>query len=550
MPEVPKKVLYSLLVVIPLQWTAVSFSYDFPQMFEAALIQNMGISTFQIEFLYSLGSLPNLVSNIIAALLINRIGIQLVAVIFQAVLMFGVGLTFLAVRGNSYTLLLIGRVFVGLGFDLTFMLQLVTAERWFSGKFLTFSYGLGRSFAYIATAVSYFFTPRFFLKYRNLEASVMLCMGFCAVIFVTTAIYAVIDIKNEHYLKLKGGGGEGHGEERDVGGCGEGEGSEDVLGKEFKFKHLKYISIKSWLYCLQVAMFVQMYYQFTNTATDLLTTRFGLSYETAKNALAIIPLSSAFLIPALSIFYVKYGQKPLGVLFSSLLGLLTYTYLSLLPSSHPGIYLYLGLAMFAFFFSMFAACLWSCLVISVPKQSAGLMIAMAATSQNMLLTVLPLFFSLFYGPRTVSAYQSFLYAMMGYCGLCVVLASAALYLDLKGNRILTMPENDPKVKIIQMKQNKDFFNSVLRTKHEGAKMEYGTLGGGTGTGTTNVWRSVARSHAGSAIDFGGDLRDSARRPLTGNRGAKGYQSAEKTRQVEVGHYKQVSEGDLKSKDFA
>ena len=513
MPEVPKKILYSLLLVIPLQWTAVSFSYDFPQMFEAALIQNMGISTFQIEFLYSVGSLPNLVSNIFAAMLINCIGIQLVAVIFQAVLMFGVGLTFLAVRSNSYTLILIGRVFVGLGFDLTFMLQLVTAERWFSGKFLTFSYGIGRSFAYIATALSYFFTPRLFLKYRNLETSVMLCMAYSTLIFITTSIYAVIDLKNVHYLKLEAGGGGGHehgggGQGGGEGGSGEGEG-DDILDKEFTFKHLKYISFKSWLYALLVAMFVQMYYQFTNTATDLLTTRFGLSFETAKNALAIIPLLHAVLIPIFSALYVKYGLKPLGVLVSSILGILTYLYLSFLPSTNPGIYLYLGLVMFSIFFSMFAACLWSCLVISVPKQSAGLMIALASSMQNFFYTVLPMFFSLFYGPRTVQAYQNFFYAMMGYCGVCMVLAATTLYLDLKGNKILMMPENDIKVKQIQMKQNKDFFYSVLRQKPESGKTEYATLGGGTGTGTTNVWRSVARSHAGSAIGFGGDFRDSA-----------------------------------------
>ena len=84
MAKVPNKVLYSLLMVILIQWTAVSFTYDLPQMFEAALIQNMGISTFQIAALYSIGSLPNLLSNILVALLINRIGIQLVAVISQA----------------------------------------------------------------------------------------------------------------------------------------------------------------------------------------------------------------------------------------------------------------------------------------------------------------------------------------------------------------------------------------------------------------------------------------------------------------------------------
>ena len=533
MAKVPNKVLYSLLMVIPIQWTAVSFTYDFPQMFEAALIQNMGISTFQIEFLYSIGSLPNLFSNILAAMLINRIGIQLVAVISQAVIILGAGITLFAVRANSYNMLMGGRVFVGIGADLGFLLQLVTAERWFSGKFLTFSYGLGRSLGYIATACAYYFLPKFFIMYRNLEASVMLSVAYCTITFITTSIYAVIDLKNEHYLQVEQLEEENDGGEQEApeeakkdqgvqeplnGQIKDGEGDSGtneqqdetrMLEKKFTLKHLNYISAKSWLYTLQVAMFIQMYFQFTNTATDLLVTRYRLSYQKAKNSMAFIPLFSALLIPIFSALYVKYGQKPLGVFVSSVLGVLSYFYLSLLPDKNPGIFLNIGLVMFSFFFSMFAACLWSCLVISVPKQSAGLMIAIAATVQNLFLTVLPLFFSIFYGPRTVRAYQTFLYSMMGYCGVCALLAVATLYLDLKGDKILTMPENDIRVKRLQMKMNRDFFYDVLGKKSKGDKTEYATLGGGTrtGAGTTNMWKSVASSHAGSRIGLDKDLHD-------------------------------------------
>ena len=96
-----------------------------------------------------------------------------------------------------------GRIFVGIGADLGFLLQLITAERWFSGKFLTFSYGLGRSLGYIATACAYYFLPKFFIMYRNLKVSVMLSVAYCTIIFITTSIYAVIDLKNEHYLQVE-----------------------------------------------------------------------------------------------------------------------------------------------------------------------------------------------------------------------------------------------------------------------------------------------------------------------------------------------------------
>ena len=131
---IPNGLQLALLIFIPIQFSGASFAYDFPQIFESLLIERMNISTFQVELLYSLGSLPNLVANIAGSLIISGIGIQLAAVIFHAILFIGAAVTLIAVRNNSYSLLLTGRIFIGVSFDLTFLVQQIACERWFSGS--------------------------------------------------------------------------------------------------------------------------------------------------------------------------------------------------------------------------------------------------------------------------------------------------------------------------------------------------------------------------------------------------------------------------------
>ena len=530
--QIPKPLLYSLLILIPLQWTAVNFAYDFPQVFESALIQNMNITTFQIELLYSIGSIPNIFANYPLALAISAYGIQMVAVVVHSLLFAGVVGTYFAVRANSYPILLSARILVGLCFDMTFAVQLIACERWFSGKFLTFSYGLGRSFAYISTSMAYFWLPKMFIDNRNLEASAILVVCYCFFVFMMVALYAVLDLRYMKFLRI--GSGEVKAvedtevrpetlkpeeneketilernhlkirdsvEEEDEGDPGGPlkPSEQDILDKKFTLKHMKYLTKKSWVCMILVVICVHMYFQFTNTATDLLTVRFGLPYQEAKNTLAIIPTFQAVFIPFFSIFYSKFGLKPLGVTTATVLGAATYMYLSFLPTKNPGWRLKAGLASFSFFFSMFVACLWASLVISVPKQAAGFMIGLTNSLQNLLFTVLPLFFSLFYGPRTIQAYQTFLYAMAGYCLVCFFFAALNLYLDLKGDKLLMLPENSIKVKKLQDRANKRLFYSVLKDPAADPKTEYATFG----AGTTNVWKSVAKSHASSTIVYGG-----------------------------------------------
>ena len=112
--------------------------------------------------------------------------------------------------------------------------------------------------------------------------------------------------------------------------------------------------------------------------------------------------------------------------------------------------------------------------------------ASMATLQNVLSTALPVYYSFFYGPRTIQAYQNTLYALAGFCTGCAVVSFILLLADVNGDKMLTLLENDKRVKKMQQKMSADFLGSVLtKPKTEDATVR---------ATTADVWRSVARSY--------------------------------------------------------
>ena len=202
MEKISPWLLAIILPVATLQAFSSSFIYDFPQVFEAILIQRMGINAYKVQILYSIGTLPNLCSNLIGSLFIPKLGVGYIVLIYQTFAFNGAALTYLAVRMNNYNFLCFGRLFVGISFDLCCLSSLLCCEKWFRGKFLSISVGLSEIIRLLGSSTCYYFLPKLFLSSRNMEASAFCAVVVCFIIFSTTTIFAILDIKYEHLLKI------------------------------------------------------------------------------------------------------------------------------------------------------------------------------------------------------------------------------------------------------------------------------------------------------------------------------------------------------------
>ena len=517
MTKVSQALYAFVLLVISIQSIGAAFIYDFPQIFEAILIQRMSITASQIQFLYSLGNLPNLVSGLFASFFVSKVGVGLIVVIFQLFAFMGASLTYLAVRMNSYYFLCFGRIFVGISFDLCILGVLVSCEKWFRGKFLSISLGLARFLRMISTSSSFFFLPKIYLATRNLENCAFCCIIVTFTVFLTTSVFSVLDIKygdlvheaktNDQKQKAPLDEGKKETENQDLLASQEASVVSINKTKNFTLRHLRYVPLKAWIIFTYGVFVPNLYYLFTDTGSDFLVIRYSLSYETAKNTLSLLPLLAAFCLPVTSTIYTKFGFKPIGQFLATLAGLAGYSYLAFIPSSGSGSLTIIALAILALYYGLCFGCLFSNLFLCIPSEATSLVSGLFLTFQNSFYCTLPFICSFFYESRTAQGYQNWLYFMMGFAIISSLFALLALVVDLKGDKILMMPENNPKVAEIQRYLSDRFKNSVLKQKgdsgSQGPKTEYATLA----APNSKTWKSSARSGVGSSQGEIGQIFD-------------------------------------------
>ena len=457
------------------QSSASKFIFDFPQIFEAVLIERMSLDPSKIQFLYSIGSLPNIISILLTSVILPKIGVGLLVLIVQTFGFLGAALTYLAVSHDAYWVLCAGRIFVGMSNELSILGILLSCEKWFRGRLLTISLGCGRFFRLIHSSASIYFLPKIYLGTRNVESSAFVCVLVTFVVFCMTAVFAVLDIKfdhlhgvakkSDHYehedesaeLKETLNRRSQAVEEKPDSGT-----REQV--KEFTLRHLKYIPLKGWLLVIFNVLTINVYFQLTNTGSDFLAVRYKLSYVDAKNTLTLVPLIAAVILPFFSAFYTKFGQKPLGIFIASLAATGCYGCLALTPAPNPSFGLVLAMIFMAVHYGMCYGGVFSSLLLSVPKEASSLILVLTITLQNVLMTLMPIISGRIYQDRTSQTYQNWVYFMVVFSILAAICSLAIFLVDLKGDRLLKLPENDPRAMRIQEKMSRDFQGRILQRR--------------------------------------------------------------------------------------
>lgn len=256
-----------ILILIMLQWAGPMYFYDFPQLFEPQLIKHFSVSTVEISLLYSSSSAPNLVSNLMAAWVIEKIGLGVATVIFSAQCFFGIFICFLGITLNRFELLLVGRLVFGFGYGTMFLTQTTANERWFNGKFMTLASGLCRSCVYLFAAVSSYLQPEFYFMDRGFELPFFVYAIVAFACFVTTAIFGAVHIKKKYLLET-------HAEK-------------EAMKSKFSLNDFRHTGFLPWLISMNISLVSNCYYQVMNFTTDMLVKRYGMKYVAAPRAVGI-----------------------------------------------------------------------------------------------------------------------------------------------------------------------------------------------------------------------------------------------------------------------
>lgn len=169
--------LSCVLVFMSTMWMSLGayYNYNFPQLFEDILIKTFEITPVEVEFLYTLYSLPNYILTPIGSWLLSYTGLGLGILLFDSPNFFGPLIIYIGFYFKKYWVVEVGKCIYGMGAELCTVAQSTISDQWFSGKALSISLAMNRTFGFVGDSISAYFGPKIFIKTRNMNMSLLLC---------------------------------------------------------------------------------------------------------------------------------------------------------------------------------------------------------------------------------------------------------------------------------------------------------------------------------------------------------------------------------------
>lgn len=459
-----------ILLSMNFMWTGIMAFFDFPQLFEAILIKNRNLTTFQVEFLYSATCGPSLVITTLSALVLKKIGLGAGAVISAGLAFFGILICYWGIEcdiSQSFIWLVIGRIIYGIGEEVNNAVQISIAELWFSGSFLTISCSLNRLVVFTGMSAAAYFQPSIYLKKRNLEIILFGYAVFCFISFISNFSYLIAERKNWHIVDTKkqkksksGNDGLDRIEEDEL----------EYLNYEPTLGDLIRSSWLSKLTILVTGTHVAIYYTFTNFVTDMLVNRFSFTFEEAKNKVAILPVFGLIFTPLFSVIVAKIGKKGIVMTISGILVFSSFLIMYFM-STTPGILIYIPFSLLGLYYGLYNSVVWGAMAFASSKQMTSMNVAFGIGFMSLNLTILPMVFGVITKDRNQAAYTNALFWLVIFAGFCLLLAILTMIVDLRGSKVLHIPENDERVAKIRDWWSRELYQKSLERKRKGGKVD-------------------------------------------------------------------------------
>ena len=477
-----------LLLISLIFWTAGFWGIcDFPQTLGDYLIEEFGITQADIGILYSLASSFTIVVSPASGLLITKYGaanIGLLSVSFTTV---GSFILYLAVKLNSFPVLILGRTIYLLGAEPLLISQATSSEKWFSGRLLSISMGLNMSFGMAAASLCNYIAPLLIVEYRNLEAAFFfyVCLSTASLTFV--AIYNYLDWKNQPLLdnekreEMKKGQkstktieteknllqdekGElllKHEEDGNENNKKDDQLDSINFDYTFKLKDLFKMGPVYWCVVMLYTIASNAYYMLTRIIRNTAVHRFGYDFLRAKNFLSTIQILSAIFLPFNSVIITKLGKKLKVILFALTLLFISYTTMVLSPKT-PSLSFQIAVYLTAMFYIFYQSTIYPCVAMSVPKDAVSIGYGVAGLIQGIALAGLPVVLGYITKQETATQFQHALYLLLTMVVISLAIVLVGIVSDKRAGGLLDKPENSKEAKIAKNKLDRKFRDYLVK----------------------------------------------------------------------------------------
>ena len=427
--KLPKLLIFALIICLFAQSTYLAF-FDFPQLFSSYLKTEFKITTIGISYLYTIMTLPNIITTLLGSFMVQKTGLGLGGLISSQTVYFGVLAAYGGLYYASFTLLAIGRAIYGMALDILIVVKIGVVEKWFTGKYLAILVAVSDSIMNLWIALAAYLGPELYVRSRGIDQPMLMYSLMALFCVFLCFLYWFIDEKYSGLLEVK-------------------EEVKEALKVQFRLKHLLKIEAKGLWVLLLYSLYSTAYHQFSFFATSCFTTRFGLTYLEAKNRVSMINITPIFLAPIVSFYISKFGHKSLITIIAFLCLFGQYLYMLSLPTKLTQFQSYAIPILNGLFLSMAATSIVPALVLTIPKNGLPIVLGIGLTGMNILYSIFPFVFGVVNKSETVEAYQNSLKILAVYSGFCLGISVVIFGLDFCGDKVLWLAEKDERVEVLK-----------------------------------------------------------------------------------------------------
>jgi MFS family permease len=355
------------------------FAYDSVGAIAPMLIDALGIGRESIGQMYTLYSVAAILSVFIGGLLIDRFGTRKASLLFSALVTLGALIVALA---PNLLVLYAGRFIFGWGSESLVVAQSAIFARWFKGRELALSFGIGLTISRLGTLFSFNTEALIAEHFNDYRYALWAAVGFCLLSLLSNLVYNMMDRRGERVLELKEEGG----------------------GDKIVFGDIKKFTPSYWYVTLLCVTFYSAIFPFTALSTDLFNTKWGLPmtapteggflyqafynilhmFTTAGGTTTIIIFASMVFAPVFGQVVDKFGKRAAMMVLGSILMVPSFLLLGFTMVAPAFPMIILGTA-----FVLVPAAMWPSIPLLVEKNRVGTAFGLTTTIQNIGLAFFP-----------------------------------------------------------------------------------------------------------------------------------------------------------------
>ncbi len=337
------------------------FAYDSVSALSTLIMEGMDVGGTQIGLLDSFYSWPNVIMVLIGGIMVDRFGTRIMTIVLSSLIVLGATVTALA---PNLTVMIIGRILLGIGSESLIVCQSAILAKWFKGRELALSFGFALTFMRLGSLLSLNVLATAADAWGSYRAGFWLAAGVCAISMLFGIFYVILEKNAQGKTAL----------------------AEAPVEDKVVFSDIKKFDNRFWYIALLCVTFYAAIFPFRTLAPDFFLNKWGVTLQQGGRITSIFVFMSMILAPFIGGFVDKIGRRGTLLLFGAFLLIPSHAVMGLTTLSP--IY---SMVVLGFSFSLVSAVLWPAIPLIVEEKMVGTAFGLTFMIQNIGLALFPTF---------------------------------------------------------------------------------------------------------------------------------------------------------------